>query len=67
MAKAKKKPSRIESFLARAQKREDDARAERRRQLQNGLSRALVHLTDAEMAEIEPVIFGAIGRSIVRR
>lgn len=54
-------------LIARLQKQEDDAKAERRRLLANGLSRALLHLTDDEMALIEPVVYTAIGRSVVQR
>lgn len=53
--------------LEKMQKRDDAARAERRRRLRNGMSRALLHLTDVEMAEIEPILHGAIGRSVMSR
>lgn len=65
--KMKKALSKVDALLIKMQKREDDVRAERRRKLANGMSRALLHLSDAEMDEIEPVLHGAIGRSIMAR
>jgi hypothetical protein len=62
-----KRDAKLTAMLAKMQRREDDARSARRRRLTNGMSRALLHLTDGEMGEIEPVLYAAIGRSIMAR
>ena len=65
--KAKAKVSHLDRFLLRLQEREDRELAERRRQLSNGVQRALIHLSATEMTQIEAVIYTAIGRSVVQR
>lgn len=67
MAKRQKqiRDPKIRKLIADLQRQEDKALAERRRRLYNGVSRALLHLRDDEMAAIEEVVYRAVGRSMV--
>lgn len=63
---AKKTDSNLKRFLARAQAREDAAAAKRLRQLSAGFKRATPHFNSDDLSELEEIVAGAIGRSIIR-
>ena len=61
------KDRKTQRLIASMRKEEEDIRGERRRRLANGFNRALLHLNDEEIGEIEPLIQRAVGRSIMSR
>ena len=64
---AKDRDPETRKLIARLQREEDKALADRRRRLTNGLSRALLHLNPTEMDALETIIHGAVGRSVCAR
>jgi hypothetical protein len=54
-----------DALIAKLQQREDEEHSQHRRQLAKGFLRAMSHLTDQEMQDIEEILYRAIGRSVV--